>query len=461
MFIYTKSAVFLLMISTTVLYAELGRRPGSAMSMPQPTVSLAAPSQITIEDIEKPTARDAGFVANAIQQGEFIEVVQDGGQTVVKIIPKPEIKQRPGLALLLLEAMSQLSDDPDLLNDDDERYLRETKDAKVSEELFAKAQEASTLATAKLLAAMLASSDIQPDVKETLLGTAKQYLAAYDKIQADQSNRQYFMKQQYTEMDAVRDRLRVAVLAQENNLAPAILDQHPDLLNFLKTNNIGEWSRLFHAAPVVKAENGQVFIRYNNDWQPWENIKASLIDEQTSSLKDHVFVQSGFIPGSVTERLNPLQKEKNPDGKYYFEEVRSHEPDHQWIRLVDSDGTVYSIGWLGKGTKTVPASMHSWTSYLLTPVFGMEKASLGAVVSPDPAELAPQDKIFRNRREVSQQQFAEIVKFLQAYQANPNACYSDKEHGERERGAQGTCDPAHFVEIIKERLDKTKGPFDR
>lgn len=425
-----------------------------------PTRVIPKTNLMVIENLEQPTAGEAIFLAQMIEDEEFIDVDINGTRAIIIVDRKPEKKKMPNLLQGIKAYVSDIKDAVTpglgvigkLVGETDvQKHNREQKEAEQSLYLFQAAQNKSTLATGQVLTAMLMASQLDPEIKQELLGIAKRYLMAFEKVQMDAKG-SYISDPENVmpEIQYVQDGLQTAILSLENQIPYEVLQNHPDLRHFLATNNIGEWSQLFQTQHPIKVEKGSdggdiISIWYENRWQPWESVQQHLLQSDSYALKDHVFVEKGFVPGSVTGTINALRQDPRPDFKYYYEENEGRLPEHRWIRLTDADGTIYSVGWLSKGRKDLPDALHSWTSYLLSPIYGSEQIALGAVVSPDPAELIPDQQVQHTRHEITKAKFDEIMAFLKTYQGNPDACYQGSE-----KGSQGTCDPAQFVETVRE-----------
>jgi hypothetical protein len=356
--------IYLTIISLITLSTSLMAIP---VGINSPSRSVSAYKHYTI-NLDQPTAADAVFLAQSMHRGDDLTVDIADSQAVIVIT-----------------------------------YEGRRKPTDVPATLY---PQNSTLAIGKILLRMLGTPQLDPWARQNILMAAKTYVQGTNKeLIKDWKARKLITEESREDMIAVRHHLDVAVLASDNGISEEVLERNPELQQFLSANQIGAWVKLLENQHPIKVESDRIFVRIDGDPKDWNAAKDILMPAATTEdyqLKDHIFVEQGLLTAN-TSTVHPLRKIANPEAKYYYEENKDLKTYHRWIRIIDAEGNVYSMGW--------PEMDHqaTWRDFARTYVFGPWGLEKDVTIPPDAAELTPTDKIQTTRYEITQAQYDHVM----------------------------------------------------
>jgi hypothetical protein len=201
------------------------------------------------------------------------------------------------------------------------------------------------------------------------------------------------------------------LLAIRLGIGADVLEQHPDFEQFAKANYLHK-HMAYHHHQINVLPDGTPELLVDGVLTPWPEIKERLDLDKHGKMNNYFYTYQGLVPGQSHTVLKPFKK-VDPgqyDHQYILEVVSiSGFPPHNWLRLIDSSGDLYSIGFWGQTplTDLITAAKH------LVP-------EQGKATSPDLLEIAGDpDKMVVTPIKISQQQFEEAIAYLEAYQKDP------------------------------------------
>lgn len=177
-------------------------------------------------------------------------------------------------------------------------------------------------------------------------------------------------------------------------------------------NEIDKYTRFF--GHEKKADQ----FLLNGKWTAWPEVKNILFGEQAVGPLPRSFVynQNGIVARHQCQWtvLEADWQEKNPKvGKCFLEIVSQNKgygglARHCWIRLIDANSGVISVGLYAKMYKCFPF-----------------RSQVGKYISPDPAEFDPGDKTI-TRFSITQEQYNHLKGRVEAFQKNKHFFFNLK-----------------------------------
>ncbi len=201
------------------------------------------------------------------------------------------------------------------------------------------------------------------------------------------------------------------LLAARLGIGPEVLEQHPDFESFAKANYLYKHIA-YHNHEITVSADGIPEIMVEGVATPWNTLKDQLQIDSKGKLQNHFYTYQGLVSGQPYKVIKPFKQVYPSDYKnQYVLEIVSVTglPPHNWIRLINPDGDLYSIGLWGE-TPLVDLVTAAWH---LVP-------ETARATSPDLMEIArdPQKMIVTSIK-ITKEQFDEAMSYLKSYQENP------------------------------------------
>lgn len=190
-----------------------------------------------------------------------------------------------------------------------------------------------------------------------------------------------------------------------------VFSDYPDLEQFVSRNFL--YKHLpYHKHQIEIDANGSPSLLVEGKMVPWTDLKEKLKIDHNGVMTNYFYTYQGLTAGRPDEVILPFKKvNPRPYHHRHILEIASIDvfPPHNWIRLIDSEGLEYSIGY--------------WSSIPLTNMWAAIQNILpkeGRVMSPDLMEfVADPNKTVVTAIEISQEQFDQVLTYLQEYQKDP------------------------------------------
>lgn len=163
----------------------------------------------------------------------------------------------------------------------------------------------------------------------------------------------------------------------EFGLSASLAARHPDLVDFNRQYAIRA-PRAHFGHQAIELRAGQPLLHFEGRMVPWDLVKKRIFGhEAPTSMRlpsGWRYEQSGLVAKDLINwtKLEPSWKIENPT-KEFFLEVVSNEigTKHSWVRLIDRDGNVISVGFA--------STLHTWFPL---------RSHIGKLASPDPLEFS-------------------------------------------------------------------------
>jgi hypothetical protein len=186
--------------------------------------------------------------------------------------------------------------------------------------------------------------------------------------------------------------------------------EFPDFFQFCRENT--SYLRFFEHKPTYK--NGEPQILLEGVLTPWKEAKSKIFgDKPPASLKiphGWKYNANGVVYKNMIHwnKLEPDWKDPTPMPGHFFIELVSVTKGtrHCWIRLIDDQSNVISLGFCGY--------IYKWLPF---------RASKGKLVSPDPNEFDKAPHVC-TRIEISSEQYQSIINKAETDQKNKNVFFN-------------------------------------
>lgn len=187
--------------------------------------------------------------------------------------------------------------------------------------------------------------------------------------------------------------------------------KYPDAVEFLQSSGVGGF--LKQVKLQLSVQNGELMIPVEGSAMSWSKLKQRF--EQDSSWNGKNIPTSwrfdswGLQPISAGEwtQLTPTSKEPAHPGKWYFDFMTTTKGlNHSWIRLVDEEGNVFSVGMSG--------TIHP---------FAMFRGSVAKIYSPDYCDFWPEPSR-QTRVAISEEEFNKAMTKLHQDQQDHNLYFN-------------------------------------
>jgi hypothetical protein len=205
--------------------------------------------------------------------------------------------------------------------------------------------------------------------------------------------------------------LQQELLATRLGIGPDVFDQHPDFEAFVKNNFLFKHLP-YHKHKASVDASGMPLLLVENTLTPWDTIKGLVDTDADGRMENYFYTHEGLVPGKPDDVLRVFKKiSPNTYHEQYILEIMSIKtmPPHNWIRLVNPQGDVYSIGFWG-----------------ITPMNDIWSAiqhvipESGRVTSPDLMEIAGDPKnMIATPIKLTEEQYQDVLNYIEEYQKNP------------------------------------------
>ncbi len=233
--------------------------------------------------------------------------------------------------------------------------------------------------------------------------------------------------------------IRNSLYAIRLGLEPTVWDEFPGLRTFITKNYIDDYATLQGHKFSVN-EDDVPMIMYEGNLEPWTDVQSKISLDKDGMLTDHYYTKDGLVPGQPDQQLVVFTTVDPAEygGRHLLEIVsfKPHYIPHSWVRLKDKHGNAYSAGWVSDDSWW--KEMRNWIS---------PDVSKGRVLSPDPYELtATKAETLVTPIEISEEQYFEMMAFLDEYQQDPDVCFEGQT-------SLGTTTCVSFVREVMRILD--------
>ncbi len=207
------------------------------------------------------------------------------------------------------------------------------------------------------------------------------------------------------------EQLQQELLSIRLELDIEVLKRYPDFESFIKTNHLTS-HLTYHHHKITVDDEGTPELLVEDKMVPWTEFKQRLKVNAHGDVTNYFYTYQGFVPGQAKTTLRPFKKidPATYDHQHILEIVSANVfPPHNWLRLIDSEGNLYSIGY--------------WSKIPLKDLWGVLQnifPSESYVLSPDLMEVAiDPNKFVVTPIHITQEQFDTLLSYLRQYQQNP------------------------------------------
>lgn len=207
--------------------------------------------------------------------------------------------------------------------------------------------------------------------------------------------------------------LQRELLAIRLGINTEVLQNHPDFERFVRNNYLFRHIP-FHRHQVTVDSAGEPALLVEETSRPWSDVEKLIELDSKGRLTNYYYTYQGLVPGQPDKTVRPFKKidPVSYHGMSILEVVSSEQfPPHNWIRLIDTEGNLYSAGFWGE-----------------TPVSGLWEAvkhvvpETGKVLSPDPMEvIADPNRLKTTAIAIAPDQLNTLLKYLEGYQKDPGS----------------------------------------
>ncbi|MDP1834288.1 MAG: hypothetical protein Q8K75_00005 [Chlamydiales bacterium] len=207
------------------------------------------------------------------------------------------------------------------------------------------------------------------------------------------------------------EELQQELLAARLGIGPKVFVEHPDFEEFVQNNFLFKHIP-YHKHKVVVDSNGIPQLLVEETLTPWTSIKDIAHLDHKGRLQNYYYTYRGLVPGKPEEQL--LVFKQVPPNTYhhqYILEVVSIRrlPPHNWVRMIDPEGNVYSIGFWGVTPMT---DLWSAIKHIVP--------ESGKVTSPDLMEIVGDPlQMISTPIKITEEQFKDLLNFIENYQNDP------------------------------------------
>lgn len=196
---------------------------------------------------------------------------------------------------------------------------------------------------------------------------------------------------------------------QELGLTSNAQTRYPDLIDFLNANQLKDYMEGAGLKFGV-ADNGEPLLPVNGQMTKWSQARAEIFGDADIKKSMELplswrFDSSGLQKISVCEwsELKPCKKEEAHPGEYFVDIMTTTQGlNHSWIRLVNDDGEIISVGLCGQ--------IHSLALF---------RGSVGRLNSPDHREFMPEEHR-RTRILIDKKQYESLKNKIETDQRTHN-----------------------------------------
>ena len=184
---------------------------------------------------------------------------------------------------------------------------------------------------------------------------------------------------------------------------------YPDLIDFLKANTLIDYMQ-GAGLKFGTANNGEPLLPVNGTMMKWGQARKEIFGDADIKKSMELplnwrFDASGLQKISVCEwtKLEPCRKEDPHPGEFFVDLMTTAQGlNHSWIRLVNEDGNIISVGLCG----------HIYSAALF-------RGSVGRLNSPDHREFMPEEHR-RTRILINKKQYEQLINRIENDQKTHN-----------------------------------------
>ena len=221
--------------------------------------------------------------------------------------------------------------------------------------------------------------------------------------------------------------LQSDLAAARMKMSGRVFREYPDFEKFVIANYLHKHVML-HGHSISLNRSGEPMLRVEGEAVPWTEFQDEIELDSKGRIISHFYTYQGFVEGQPDTVIKPFKKvaADTYNGKHIIEIVTvTSFPPHTWIRLINPEGEVYSVGYWGATPLTD----------LFTAVAHLVPEG-GRVTAPDLFEITSSPNLMvETAIAITPEQFENAMEFIEDYQQSPDICYQILSYGESQNCA--------------------------